>query len=308
MTRHASEDELALLAVGSLRRRKAARVQAHMAACSRCVHVSQELAALPVMLASVHYPSIPDRVSVRIEVALATEASQRVATAPATEADRRDLPVRRPATAGWRGWRLPGTSPAATRLVAAAAAVAAIVGGSYAISSNVSTVSGSPSSAGAQAALPAPARQLKVGPAVTYGTPGSTHTIHAVSAATDFTRAQLGSQAVAAVRAAQLRGASAAGAPSVSAPGPANHTAVSSVAAGSAATGSGSASRLGGCIDLVAPRHMVLLVEEAQYEGTPATIIVTAASATSQAEAWVVGASCSASTSDVLAHVMLGNL
>lgn len=315
MTRHVSTDQLALLAVGELRRRKAARFEAHIAGCTLCTQVHQQLTQVSVTLASVRYPPMPDSFSARIEVALASESAQRVAAAPATEAGRRDLPTRRRSgTAEWRGWRLPGMSVATTRLVTAAAALAIIAGGSYTLATNVGgTSSGVSSSAGAPAALPAPARQLALGPDVTYGRPGSTHTIHAVRAGTDFVPAQLTSQAIAAVHAARLRGASAAGAPSVSAPpvsapSAANRSSVSSGAAGSAAPGSGTSARLAGCIDLIAPGRTVLLVELAKYEGRPATIIVTAASGATQAAAWVVGDSCSATSSDVLAHVQLGRL
>jgi hypothetical protein len=308
MTRHASADELALLAVGTLRRRKAAKVGAHLAGCAQCTGVSQGLAAVSVDLASVHYPPMPDRISVRIEVALATESTQRLAIAPGTEAGRRDLPERRSASAGWRGWQLPGLSVAGTRLVAAAAGVAVIIGGGYALSSSLGGTVTSSSSGGSQAALPAPARQLSLGPTVKYGTPGSTHVIHVVSAKTNFTSAQLTSEATAAVRAAQLRGASAAGAPSATAPGPVDHTTLSSGAAGSAATSPGTTSQLAGCINSVAPRRTLLLVEDAKFEGTPATVIVTAATATSPAEAWVVGATCSENHTDVLAQAVLGNV
>jgi len=49
----------------------------------------------------------------------------------------------------------------------------------------------------------------------------------------------------------------------------------------------------------------VLLVEEAKYDGKPATIIVTAATGNHRAEVWAVGPSCTATHPDVLAHQSL---
>ena len=87
MRRHASAEELADLAAGSLKQRKVARIDAHLAICGQCQHVSHELVGVSTLLstASVRFPPMPDRLEVRMEAALRTEATQRLSSEPATE-------------------------------------------------------------------------------------------------------------------------------------------------------------------------------------------------------------------------------
>jgi hypothetical protein len=47
------------------------------------------------------------------------------------------------------------------------------------------------------------------------------------------------------------------------------------------------------------------LVDEARYDGQPATVIALAPSATQLGQAWIVGPRCSAETNDTLQHVQL---
>ena len=223
-----------------------------------------------------------------------------MAAMPATEAGRRDLPARRPRAGTGGGWHLPGLPAAATRLAAVVSAVVIVAAGSYLVAEIVSSsVTRSPSSALAGAA--APAQQMTLGPDVTYGQPGSRHTIRAVESHTNFVAAHLRTEAISAVHAAEAREAFAAQ-PSAS---------TDASLTGSAAdpgTGKPSARQMADCIGLIAPRRTVLLIDIARYQGKPAAVIVTAATAVSQAEAWVVGSSCSATTKDLLNHAALGNL
>jgi hypothetical protein len=64
-----------------------------------------------------------------------------------------------------------------------------------------------------------------------------------------------------------------------------------------------SGSQLSGCVANVAGAQNVLLVELANYEGHPATIIVLATASQRSAEVWVVSDSCSASDRHALAHL-----
>jgi hypothetical protein len=82
----------------------------------------------------------------------------------------------------------------------------------------------------------------------------------------------------------------------------------SSTSAGSATPSSSIASRLAGCIDLIAPGRVVLLVDLARYNNEPATIIVIAALGANPAEAWAVGSACSGSAEDVLGHAILSHI
>jgi len=292
-----STDQLASLTVSGLRPRKTAGIQAHLARCEPCAQVSQQLNAIPAILASATYPAMPENLAARTGSAISREAQQRLAKMPATETGRRDLPARRPRAATSGGWHLPGLSAAATRLAAAAAAVILAVAGSYRVA-EIAGTSVTPSSPQAGAT----SQQMSLGPDVTYGQPGSRHTIRAVKSDTNFVAAHLRTQAISAVHAAEARGAIAAQ-PSASAA-----TQLTGSVADTARGSQVAASRLAGCIGLIAPGRTVLLIDIARYQGTPATLIVTAATGVNEAEAWVAGSSCSAATKDVLTQTALGNL
>jgi hypothetical protein len=246
---------------------------------------------------------MPESVSVRIESVLAAEATQRFAALPATEAGRRELPARHRKQADRRGWQFPGLSVAATRLVAAAGALAIVAGGGYELASRTGTTTTASPSVGSQAA---PMQPMSVGPEITYGGPSAQRAIQSVQQSTDFVPAHLTSQASAAVRAAQARGDTSTALPSFGMPGASQ--AQSSTASGFAAPDSGTAGRLSGCINDIAPGRTLLLVDLAHFEGKPATIIVAAPMAASPAEVWVVGSACSAIDRDVLAQARLADL
>src|SRR5215469_9756345 len=187
---HPSADQLASLAVGGLRPRKAAKIQAHVAQCERCTRFCQQLNSIAAILASATYPPMPESLFARIESAISSEARQRLAAMPATEAGRRDLPARRPRAGADSDWHLPGLSAAATRLAAAAGAVAIAAAGSYLVADNVGiSVTRPPSSPLAGAT--APTQRMSLGPDVTYGQPGSLDTIRAVESHTNFVAAHL---------------------------------------------------------------------------------------------------------------------
>ena len=310
MKRHATVDELASLAADDLRPRKAAKIRSHMATCTHCTYVSKQLDAVPDMLASasVQFSAMPDHLSVKVETALTVESTQRLASAPQTEAGRRDLPARsRRADSSRRGWRLPGLSGPATRVLAAAGALVIIGGGGYEIAShlgnNVSGTASSSSEARPGAVPNVHAGQLAFGPSVTYRHDGVTQTIRAIRTDTDFVAAKLAVQTVAAMRAARFSG--------VQSSGVTNSTAQPSPSADKAASGKiaspGSDSLLTGCVNLVAANRTVLLVELARYEGRPARIIVIMLAGTPAAEVFVVGQACSASNRDVLTTLNLAH-
>jgi len=306
---HATADELASLALGGLRPRKAARIESHVGGCQQCTQLRHQLDSMPTVLASARYPPMPEGVSVRIEATLAVEARQRLAELPATEAGRGDLPARHRTRVIRPDWHLPGLSVSATRLVAAAGALVVVAGGGYAIASQALSSHTSSPSAGSAAAAPAQVQQMSLGPEITYGAPSAPHTVHAVQSGANFVPASLSTQAVAAVHAAQARGASVPQPTSI-APGP-SRAQSSSTTAGPAAAGTaapGIVGRLSGCLNLIAAARNVLLVDIARFQHKPATLIVIAAAAGSPAEAWVVGSSCSATNRDVLGHAVLSHL
>jgi hypothetical protein len=300
MIRHASAEDLASLDLDGLRARKAARVRNHVATCVRCTQLSGQVSAVPTVLASVSYPSMPSTLTSQLDATLATESSRRLADAPATEADRRDLPERR-ARRSHGGWQLPGMSILGTRVVAAAGALVLVGVGGYEFATHTGgSVNATSADSSGSASVPS-ARQVSLGPSVQFGQPSGTKTIRTVYSAENFTAADLGVQALAAVRAAQLEGATGAQPARVSAP-----TASAGVPSkASVRSQRGSPASLTSCLDGIVGNRPVELVETAKYEGRPATIIVTAATSTSQGQVWVVGPACSASHPDTITHQTL---
>jgi hypothetical protein len=295
--KHPNANQLASLAVDELRPRKAAKIEAHVAHCEQCTRTCLQLGAIRAMLASVSYPPMPENLSARIGSAISREAQQRLAASPATETGRRDLPARRKRAGVGGSWQLPGLSVAAMRLAGAVGAVVIAVAGSFLGAETVGTgITRSPSSPLAGAA--APAQQMSLGPDVTYGQPGPFHSVRAVESRVDFVPAHLRAEAISAVHAAEdleafpaLRSASTA-------------TTLGGVA--EVSFDSPNARRLAGCIGLLAPGQTVLIIDLARFQGKPASVIVTAATVVSEAEARVVGPSCSAMTKDVLTQAALG--
>ncbi len=297
--RHFTDDEFARYTEGGLRPRRAAKVGSHLAGCSDCQDRVAALKGVPRLLASVPYPPIPERLSNRIDMALAAESSARVAGQPASESGRRDLPAR--ARHGRPYRRLPWlSSPLVLRTGAAVAAAVVIAGGGYAIVSH--TGSGSSATSESLSVPPtAPARRTVVnGPSVSYRYAGRKDSIKSLRSGTDYKPATLASQAEV-VLAAQRKSASAA---------PANAAGSMSMFGGAGqpspatSTLSGTA-KLQGCVDRIAAGRSVLLVDIAKYEGSSATIIVVSTGSSGRGEVYAVGSGCSASASDILASQSL---
>jgi hypothetical protein len=281
MTRHASAEELGNLAMGNLPPRKTSRVSSHLAACAECQHVSSRLEDVSSLLQNTHYSPMPQHLSIRLHAALVTESASRVASAPPTEAGRRDLPARR-RSPRWRPSSL--TSPVALRVLAATGAAVIVAGGGYAAFSQLSQ-SGTPTSA----AVPAAGRPLTLAPKVTYG---HSESIETVRSNTDFVPAKLVSQAESALANAPEKDATF-GAPAT---GTMHANNMPYQAAGP---------QMDGCVARVAAGRKVLLVEIAKYLGSPAWIIVLAHHAANPRDVVVVSTNCSATDSHVLAHKAL---
>jgi hypothetical protein len=308
MSRHASLDDLASFIEGALRPRKTGRIASHLAGCSLCTGYIQDLKQVPAMLASIAYPPIPDELCSRIELAIATESVTRVTVTsdggqpvPALagtdgtvsgEASRRDLPERRHRRKR-RGWRLPGLSSPLGGSLAAVGAAVVIAGGGYAIASHLSspatTSSGSSGSAKAPAnstfhAQAGPAN----GPSVRIQEGGQVKSVPSVVTKTNFDPEHLQAQAESALdtaRATRLRAAPG----DVTSPLP---------LANSAATGS--SAQLSQCVSNIAAGRNVLLVDLANYQSVPATIIVIGTAPDGPGTIYAVGAKCTGSDKDIL--------
>jgi len=325
MNRHATLDELARLGADDLRARKAARIGRHVASCTQCTRVSNQLAGVPALLASASFPEMPPNLSARIDSALAAESAQRVAAEPGSEAGRRELPARSGAPGrirsgsgglkpGGSSWRLPVP---ATRVLATAAAILVVGVSGYEIAAHAGGGASNSSASGSGARVPAPAvSPASLGPQVSYRQAGTENSIRMVTSDTNFRSSTFAEQAAVAVREAKVDGVRAS-------PGPTTVNGGLSSTAGSAGSSGGfgahgpssSVSQMSGCIDHVVPTgQVVILVERAKFEGARATIIVTvpawarSTNPPKDAEVWAVGEACSATDSDVLDHVRVARL
>jgi anti-sigma factor RsiW len=293
--RHVGAEALAAFRDGALRTRKASRTSAHLAACPRCAALSEDLAGVTAMLAGTRVPPMPEHLTARIQAALATEASNRVTLPSRAEpADSRGSRPRLPRFSG----------QLALRSLAGAAAVAVIAGGGYEIAQHAGSSPAASGSSSKSASVPARIAAPASGPALKYQHAGRAETIVPIATTTDYAARQLTRQVT--TELAQHR------AP-VNSPGFRAGSPMSSVpAAQPAGVNNGqqsfanlSVTALQGCINRIAAGNLVLLVDVARYQGAPATVIVTRASAVGPQLVSVVGPGCSAARSDLLAHATL---
>jgi hypothetical protein len=339
MTRHVSAEQLARFRDGDLSRAATRRARAHLAGCARCQADADALAGLPALLAGTPAPPMPDHLAARIETALATESARRAAgapgesPAPAAPARRSGLP-RRAGTA--EQVRRHARRPApARRILTAAATVAVLGGGGYALVSGLgsgTSVSGTASSgsipsseagpaarapqasaaasgaprnapaAGSSAAVrPGAVSPLQFGPEVQYGG-GHAGRFTPVRTTTDYLAADLGQQASATLALVRTSGSGGPGSPGhvASGQGPTASGPAGAARQGFTAT---TLAQLPGCVSRVAGGQAVLLVDLASFQGAPAIIIVTAPPGSAAGtQVWAVAAACSSSAADVLAH------
>lgn len=321
MRRHIGEQTLARFGQGDLSAGRSARIRAHLAGCARCRGLNEDLAGVTTLLADAQPPPIPEHLSARIQTALAAEAAKRArltaaAKTPAARtagADAADTPAPRPGIRSPRPahrQRQPRTfrlsSPVALRTMAAAAAAVVIAGGSYEIVAHVGgsapssgTASGSaPSGSSVTPHLAAPEAGPAAGPQLHYEYAGGQDSVNPVMSHTNYAAATLSgqvSQELSRSRATGQGGSIALHSNGSYAP-----------ASGSSRTfGDIPVARLQGCVSRLAAGQQVLLVDVARYQGTPATVIVTRASAAGPEQVWVVGTGCSDTGSDVLTHLTL---
>lgn len=320
MTRHIGERMLARFDQGDLSTRRSVRIRAHLTGCARCRELNDDLAGVTTLLADVQTPPMPEHLAARIQTALAAEATRRAgvtaaASSAGTETDGAAAPTSQPSARAPRHERRQAharrqprafrlSSPVALRTMAAAAAAVVIAGGGYEFVTHLggsgassSTPSGSTTSGPAfnpvQAPLSTAGRQLH------YEYAGHQYSIIAVASGTNYAPATLSGQVSRELRRNSRESSLPAG-------GSALHSSTAQGTAGSAANVGGiPVSRLQGCVKGLVPGQQVLLVEVAKYQGKSATVIVTRASARGLEQVWVVGTGCSATRSDLLAHVSL---
>ena len=297
MRGHADAETLAAFREELLSRRKAARVSAHLAACSRCAGLDAQLTEVSALLTTSPAPPMPDALTARIEAAIAAEAAARAATA----ADGTVATAHGTATVGAGGGtgprdraarpsrpsRPPGRARLALRVAAVTAAVVVVAGGGYGVARLLTgnPESGTSASTGGEAA---PAAGFHGNASRTPGglrAPSAAGLLaraaRIVRSGTNYQPGQLQTQVSAVFT--QL-GASA--------------------SAGSAAANQPAASvpRVPACVAHVTGGKRPLLVDLAKYQGRSATVIVIPGTTPSTLRALVVADPCTATTARVLAR------
>jgi hypothetical protein len=313
VTRHASIEDLARLADGDLRPRKAARISIHLAGCGLCTENSRQVQAVPGILASAQFPPMPETLFGRIEMAISAESSVRVAAQPASESARRTLPASGgPARRGWRP--PPLSSRLALRVAAVAGAAVVVAGGGYEIATQAGGGQSTPSASSAGSVHGPHAggagqpgvTPVKFGPAVEYGHNPHMRSITTVETNTNFHSASFRQETAAALTSVDR-----------SHYNRANQSLAVTPAAGSKAAptpamlptfGVPDLSKLRGCVTLVAAGRNVLLVDLAKFQGKAATVIIVGRDSSGPAEAFAVGPGCSSTVDDILAHEELPRL
>jgi Putative zinc-finger len=338
--RHVRPETLARYSEGDLSDRKAARIRSHLASCARCARLRDDLAAVPALLADAVVPPLPEHLAARIQTALMTESARRASPAGAARAAGSADPARAAGAAGAAGaarpdraahpgrphrssrprraapgGRLAWTSPRAATVAAGAAIIVVVGGGSYAIVQGLSGGSTGTSSSGsaASAAVPRTGAEsraaapggLSAGPAVTYLHGGKPASFTPIATTTDFVPGRLAGQ----VRAALAGGLASRSSPRIASPlvtpGRATSQGTSNSSGAPVGIGGFSVTGLAGCVSRITAGRLVLLVDVATYQSSPAAVIVAAASPQQPRQVWVVGTGCSASASDVLEHLTL---
>jgi hypothetical protein len=329
MTRHVGELTLARFRQGDLSSRRSLRIRAHLAVCMRCSELNDDLAGVTTLLAEMRPPPMPEHLSARIQAALGAEAARRAGVSAAASSARTETAgaaqpgalAPRPAARSARherparGRRQPRpfrlSSPVALRTMAATAAAVVLAGGGYEIASHAggsgqpsSTVSG-PAAAGSSATTPRVAgpmsRAAGTAPQLRYEYDGRQDSIIPVETGTNYASATLGAQVGQELKQNPPSATGQGGTGSL------HSNSSRAPATGFAPTvGNIPVTELQGCVSRLAFGRQVLLVDVATYQGRPATVIVTKASAASPEQVWVVGTDCSRTRSDVLTHVTLG--
>ena len=294
MTGHLDADTLAEYREGLLGRRRSARIRAHLSGCSHCSAADHDLAEVTTLLAAAPAPRMPDELASRLQGVLAAEAAARAA-APSQAQEQPDQRAADPD--GGRRRARPTRTPHRRRVLAlrvasatAVVAVLAIVGIDLAHNSGGGS---NGSGAGASALTPGHGSATRVsGPdmAPNNKSGGSSislagGTVPVLHSGRDYQPAGLAAQARAELG---------------------SYAARASAQPGSIAGGTNqSVSTVQGCVRRTTGGVQPTLVDQARYQGQPATVIVQAPAATRAGQVWVTGAGCSASHPDLLAHASL---
>lgn len=320
MRGHIDAETLAAYREGLLPRRRARRVSAHLPGCPRCAETDAQLAGVTTVLASTPVPPMPAALAGRIEAALAAEAASRAEAAGHTTAglaaatgdggraghdplgghldgDRAGARGGRVASEprpGGARRRPGGRSWLTLRVAAAAAAVAIIAGGGYGLSqlpdhggTAASGASGKSASRHATSGTGQGSAASRTRTPTNMAPAEASNGLPVVSSGTRYQPGQLGSQAKAVLT--RYGGLGGAAVPRAKIPRPAPSAGFSDLSA---------------CVHRVSGGRTPTLVDLASYQGQRVAVIMIPA-AKPEVRVLVVGAGCTASTSDVLARSLI---
>jgi len=272
MKGHLDADVLAEYRAELITGRRRRAIAAHLLACAECAALDARLAQVSALLAATPVPAVPDALARRLETVLAAEKP--------ISSERHPVPARHRRFPSWGDvFRV--------RVLAPAAAVAALAGGGYALSQagdGPSASSGGSTAAGGaySGAAASNGRGQSAAGAASKGAHSSLSPnrdakqaggVSVVVSGVDFRPATLRTQV-----AGQLR--------------------ASSTLHPSLAT-----AREAACVRRLSNGATPALAETATYEGQPATVVVIAQPGVDQV--LVAGQNCSATVSDILDHAVL---
>ena len=297
MRGHVDAESLALCAEGLLSRRRSGRIRSHVASCPECAAAQARLTEVPALLAQVPPPPLPPGIAARLDAALSAEAARRAApdaeTVPEHAAAHPPGTTSRPRADQPRGPRL--RMPVLARVLATTGVLVVAGGVGYAVSQSSSSPGTSSSSAGSSSPGSAAVPSTVAGPdsratasGITPAGQGGGVQFTVRHSGTPYRKYTLAAQAAALLAT-----------PSAGLNGPGKATGGLSRQAASPA--------LTGCVDKVAGPALVhagevKLVDQARYQGHPATVIVVQATPAQPGTVYVAGDRCSASRGDILAR------
>jgi hypothetical protein len=290
MTSHLDADGLASYQAGLVTGRPGRVITTHLAGCTECATLAEQLAEVSVLLAAAPMPPVPDALLQRLDLALATEYEERPVV-PVSKARRpwlKAAPWRGSGSRAGAGSRSgSGSRPVPWRVLAPAAAVLVLGAGGYGLSqlgsgpsptaASSGTAAGAMRAGGAEAvpaASSASAPRGELGPreqVVAPDEPGGKLSV--VYSQIDYQPANLASELSAQVRAGL--------------------------------TGVRPVTTIAACVLRIADGAHPTLVEVARYRGSPVTVVVVPSASGHGYLARLAGPGCSAANSDIVAEAEL---
>jgi hypothetical protein len=284
MTSHLGADGLASYRAGLVTGRPGRVITTHLAGCTECAALAEQLAEVTVLLAAAPMPPVPDALLQRLDLALATEYEERPVV-PVSRARRSWLKA-----APWRGSGSragSGSRSVPWRVLAPAAAVLVLGAGGY----GLSQLGSGPSPTAASSGTAAGAARAGAGAAVPAAS--STHEPMGELGPKEQVVAPDEPGGKLSVVYSQINYQ------------PANLATELSAQVQAGLTGVRPITTIAACVLRIADGAHPTLVEEARYLGSPVTVVVVPSASGRGFLARLAGPGCSAANSDIVAEAEL---